>query len=92
MDDANQFKTVHYRGELVSFRVPQGWVEAPSRTGGGVVFRDPDRPGRQIRIMPGYPAGNRPDPLTHGPYAEISQNGIKIKVPLRGNPTLGDTR
>ena len=29
--------------------------------------------GRQIRIMDGYPPGTRPDPITEGPYAVISQ-------------------
>ncbi len=38
--------------------------------------------------MDGYPPGSRPDPITWGPYAQISQNGGKIKIPLEGNPTL----
>ena len=33
------------------------------------------------------PAGSRPDPITWGPYAVISQNGGTIKIPLEGNPT-----
>jgi hypothetical protein len=49
---------------------------------------DPSRRDRQIRLMDGYLDGNRPDPLTHGPYAVISQNGQVIKVPLEGNPIL----
>lgn len=69
--------------------VPGHWVAAESKSGGGKVYRDPDNFGRQLRTMPGYTAGNRPDPLTHGPYAEVCQNGITIKVPLQGNPTLG---
>ncbi len=68
--------------------IPSDWTRVPSRSGGGVVFRDPDCPGRQIRIMPGYTVGNRPDPVTHGPYATISQDGMTVKVPLFGNPTL----
>lgn len=68
--------------------IPNNWPSAPSRSGGGTVYSDPNNPGRQIRIMPGYPAGSRPDPVTHGPYAMISQNGTKTKVPLAGNPTL----
>jgi hypothetical protein len=68
--------------------IPSNWVPRPSKRGGGTVFTDPNNFGRQIRIMPGYTAGNRPDPLTHGPYAEVSQNGVTTKVPLHGNPTL----
>lgn len=68
--------------------IPNDWPKAPSRSGGGTVYSDPNNPGRQIRIMPGYPAGSRPDPVTHGPYAMVSQNGTKTKVPLKGNPTL----
>ncbi|MEJ7832034.1 MAG: hypothetical protein WKF79_03905 [Nocardioides sp.] len=63
------------------------WTRSPSNSGGGVKFADPMNDGRQIRIMPGYP-GTRPDPLTHGPYALVSQNGKKHKIPLEGNPTL----
>ena len=71
--------------------IPENWVAAEARSGGGKVYRDPDNFGRQIRTMPGYTAGNRPDPLTHGPYAEVCQQGTTIKVPLEGNPTLGGT-
>lgn len=69
--------------------IPSNWVRESSKSGDGMVFRDPENPGRQIRIMPGYTAGNRPDALTHGPYAVVSQNGTTVKIPLEGNPTLG---
>jgi hypothetical protein len=68
--------------------IPSDWVRSASARGGGEVFRDPANPGRQIRIMPGYPEGSRPDPLTTGPYAVVSQNGVTVKIPLEGNPTL----
>lgn len=61
------------------------WEEVPAVSGGGTKFLDPDHLGRQIRVMDGYP-GNRPDPITHGPYAVVSQNGRKTKIPLEGNP------
>lgn len=38
--------------------------------------------------MKPYPAGTRPDLVTEGPYAVISQNGVTVKVPLAGNPVL----
>lgn len=64
------------------------WDHSPSRSGVGDRFSDPLHPGRQIRLMDGYP-GNRPDPITHGPYAVVSQNGARpVKIPLEGNPTL----
>ncbi len=66
----------------------RGWPVAPSKRGVGLVYDDVANGGRQIRVMEGYPPGSRPDPLTWGPYAEISQNGVPIKVPLEGNPTL----
>jgi hypothetical protein len=72
----------------VEARIPSDWVRTPSKSGGGEVFSDPANPGRQIRIMPGYGAGVRPGPLTAGPYAVVSQNGVVTKVPLAGNPTL----
>ena len=64
------------------------WPVSPARRGSGVVYDDAAIYGRQIRVMDGYPPGSRPDPITWGPYAEISQNGDKIKVALEGNPTL----
>jgi uncharacterized protein YukE len=74
--------------DQIRARIPDGWAERPSSRGGGVVFADPENRGRQIRVMPGYPPGSRPDPLTWGPDAEVCQNGITKKVPLAGNPTL----
>lgn len=68
--------------------IPSDWVQSASKSGGGEVFRDPAVPGRQIRIMPGYPPGSRPDLITTGPYAVVSQNGVVVKVPLSGNPVL----
>ena len=67
----------------------KGWPVRDSSRGEGIVHVDPLRSGRQIRIMDGYPPGTRPDPITEGPYAVISQgNGPAIKVPLLGNPVL----
>ena len=74
--------------DQVRNRIPSDWTRGTSKTGYGEVFRDPANPGRQIRIMPGYPLGSRPDLLTTGPYAVVSQNGMTVKVPLFGNPTL----
>jgi hypothetical protein len=65
------------------------WHMKPVSDGDGVKYVDPVHGGRQIRVMDGYPPGTRPDPMTEGPYAVISQNGLKpIKVPLLGNPVL----
>ena len=64
------------------------WTIVPSKKGEGIVYKDPLHRHRQIRIMDGYLGGNRPDPLTHGPYAVVSQNGDIIKIPLEGNPLL----
>jgi len=69
-------------------RLLEPWGSLPVADGDGLKYVDPSHRGRQIRIMEGYP-GNRPDPMTHGPYAVVSQNGGKpVKVPLEGNPTL----
>jgi uncharacterized protein YukE len=75
------------RDEVVD-RIPDDWQQRSSKSGGGIVYADPHNRGRQIRLMPGYPPGSRPDPLTWGPYAEVCQNGVTKKVPLFGNPTL----
>lgn len=68
--------------------IPSDWAQSASKSGGGEVFRDPFNAGRQIRIMPGYPAGSRPDLITTGPYAVVSQDGVVTKIPLFGNPVL----
>jgi hypothetical protein len=72
----------------VESAIPSAWQRVPSTSGSGTMYRDPHHYGRTIRVMPGYPTGNRPDPLTHGPYVVVSQNGATIKVALAGNPTL----
>jgi hypothetical protein len=69
--------------------IPSDWERIPSNSGGGITYRDPVNRGRQIRVMPGYSAGNRPDALTHNPYVVVSQNGTKNKVPLAGNQFAG---
>lgn len=89
--DPKKFDPENLRGRTskeIADAIPDGWTSKPSKKGGGTVYVDPDNFGRQIRIMPGYTQGNRPDPLTHGPYLEVSQNGKTVKVPLDGNPTL----
>jgi hypothetical protein len=63
------------------------WDVRPAKHGEGLLFKDPVNGGRQIRLMDGYP-GNRPDPITHGPYAVVSQNADIFKIPLEGNPLL----
>lgn len=68
--------------------MPPEWEVEPSKSGGGEVFIDPRNRGRQIRLMPGYPRGTRPDLVTEGPYAVVAQNGKKTKIALAGNPTL----
>jgi len=64
------------------------WPVGPAKRGSGVVYDDTANLGRQIRVMDGYPPGSRPNPITWGPYAEVSQNGDTIKIALEGNPTL----
>jgi hypothetical protein len=68
--------------------IPKDWDVTPARRGDGVVYADPIHKGRQIRIMPGYPPGGRPDAMATGPYAVVAQNGDRVKIPLAGNPTL----
>jgi RHS repeat-associated protein len=72
--------------EEASGAIPQGWVSSPTRTGGGTRYANPDKPGEQVRIMPGDPQAV--DPLHQGPYVVISSGGKVIRVPLQGNPTL----
>lgn len=89
--DPRQFDPETLRGrtpEEIRRAIPENWEQSASKSGGGVVYRDPANPGRQIRVMPGYSPGSRPDPLTWGPYVVVRQNGARFKLPLAGNPTL----
>lgn len=91
LDNPKEFDPGSLRGRSIQeilAAIPQEWGSKESKSGNGTVRTDPNRLGRQIRLMPGYTDGNRPDPLTHGPYAEVSQNGKTTKVALLGNPTL----
>jgi hypothetical protein len=77
------------RMDDVKAAIPPDWRVRPSAHGGGEVFEDPIRRGRQIRVMPGYSPAERPGAINHGPYAVVSQNGQpEIKIALAGNPTL----
>lgn len=88
----SEFDPQELRGlsmEDVRTRIPDDWRHEPSASGGGDVYVDPNHKGRQIRIMPGYPPGSRPGEINWGPYAIVSQSGVKsAKIPLEGNPTL----
>jgi RHS repeat-associated protein len=63
-----------------------GWNGQPSNSGGGTRYPNPDVPGEQVRVMPGYP--NQPIPVRQGPYVVISSGGNITYVPISGNPTL----
>ena len=68
--------------------VPEGWIEKPLRKGDGVRFLNPKRKGESIEIEDGWPGHG--DPLHRGPYIKVSRNGVVDRIPLQGNPTLGD--
>ncbi|HVU92257.1 MAG TPA: hypothetical protein VHC23_08500, partial [Jatrophihabitans sp.] len=91
LDNPKLFDPEVLRGmniEDVRAAIPKTWKAEPSKSGGGMVYDDPLHYGRQIRLMPGYPKGSRPDLVVQGPYAVISQNGRAHKIPLLGNPVL----
>lgn len=76
------------RNSVEKWLFENGWKRSgETNTGGGIRFTN-GRHGEQIRIMPGYPPGLRPDILKTGPYLEISIKGKKHYIPLNGNPTL----
>jgi hypothetical protein len=91
IDDPRLFDPAALRGIAlrdVQEAMPAGWPKRATEGGGGEIFRDPVHRGRQIRLMPGYLHGARPGDINAGPYAVVSQNGGKVKVPLAGNPVL----
>lgn len=75
--------------EEIESLIPKNWVSRPTeRTDEeGVIYRDPDAPGRQVRIMKGSPRGH--DALHRGPRAIISPGDVpRVNIPLKGNGTL----
>jgi hypothetical protein len=69
--------------------VPEGWVEKPLKKGDGVRFLNPRRPGEFIGLEMGTP--RHEDPLHSGPYIKVSKNGLTHRIPMQGNPTLGES-
>ncbi|MDP9350591.1 MAG: RHS repeat-associated core domain-containing protein [Chloroflexota bacterium] len=68
--------------------IPEGWVESPSKKGGGTRYTDPrTKGGDQVRVMPGNPGD--PNPVKQGPYVRVTRGGTPSDpIPLKGNPTL----
>jgi len=59
----------------VAQAVPDGWVQSPSRTGGGTRWLNPDRPGESVRIQPGN--ARDPNPTKRDPYVRVSMGGVR---------------
>jgi hypothetical protein len=68
--------------------IPEDWVERPLRKGDGVRFLDQRRKGDAVEIEPGVPG--HLDLVHRGPYVKVSRNGKVERIPLQGNPMLGD--
>ncbi len=67
----------------------KGWVGTPTREGegSGTRYANPDKPGEQVRVMPGK--ASDPNPVKQGPYVRISTDGkVSPPIPIAGNPTL----
>ena len=65
----------------------KGWVAAPTREGegSGTRYANPDKPGEQVRVMPGK--ATDPNPVKQGPYVRISTGGkVSPPIPIAGNP------
>ncbi len=61
---------------------PKGWTSAPSKKGGGTLFKDPENPHNNMRVMPGNP--NSPNVAQQKPYVIFKKNGIAFDS--NGNP------
>jgi hypothetical protein len=87
--DAAGFDVTRLRGvaaEDIDAAIPSDWERIAGRSG-GTVYRDPHHPGRQITVMPGQPAAAGRDPVTRGPYVQVTY-AASPRVPLAGNPAL----
>jgi hypothetical protein len=74
--------------EEVRRLVPDDWIERPLRKGEGARFLDQRRKGDAVEIEAGVPG--HLDPVHQGPYVKVSRNGKVERIPLQGNPMLGD--
>ena len=72
--------------ETVRQLIPSDWTSEPTNKGGGERFANPEKRGEGVRIMPGEAGARSPDHA--GPYAIVTRNGEKTRVPLKGNPAL----
>ena len=65
--------------------VPEGYTMSPSKKGNGSLYKDPNNPHNNMRVMPGNP--NSPNPAQQNPYIIYKINGIPYDVngiPLPG--------
>ena len=74
--------------EVGDWLTQNGWKNNGFTRGGAGFKYTNGKFGEQIRLMPGYGTGSRPNQLKWGPYMETSINGQKNYIPLSGNPTL----
>jgi RHS repeat-associated protein len=85
LDDASTLRGAST--EEIQGLIPKEWISSATRKGGGTRYANPDRPGEQVRIMPGNP--NDSNPVKQGPYVVISKDGKTSEhIPLRGNQAL----
>lgn len=62
-----------------------GWEESDTKGAGGVRRANPDKPGEQVRMMPGNP--DDPNPDKQGPYVRVSKDGkVSDPVPISRPP------
>jgi hypothetical protein len=55
-------------------KIPDGWIEQPSKKGGGKLYQDPKNTHNSIRQMPGNP--NSPNVSQQKPYTIFKKNGV----------------
>lgn len=81
--DPNSFKGKSL-GEVKKWLLKNGWVSGgATNTGGGEKFTNGNF-GEQVRLMPGYPKGSRPNAMKTDPYMVLSVGGKKFEIPLIG--------
>jgi hypothetical protein len=80
-------KTIKYRGELITFKIPENWLEEYEETGGGTFYEDiPSSGTLRVNVMtienkaengnPSFIFKNKSE--THDLKAYLTQNGDEI--------------
>jgi hypothetical protein len=85
-----RWKTIEYRGGLVTFRVPRAWVEEDEPDGGGMFYEDtPESPALRLSVI----TARSPSPVTATTVVELlhpkaQARNVSVRTLPNGNACI----